>query len=127
MVLDPPSRRWFRRWEPYAALLIAVCVFAPVLIWNAQHQWASFAFQTSRRLAEAPRFSAHKLVGGAMVLLTPVGLVAAGIALCGAMSGRAQRLLQAAVLVPIAVFAMFSLRHEVKLDWTGAPWTAPCR
>jgi dolichol-phosphate mannosyltransferase len=124
MVLDPPSRRWFRRWEPYAALLIAVCVFAPVLIWNAQHQWASFAFQTSRRLAEAPRFSAHKLVGGAMVLLTPVGLVAAGIALCGAMSGRAQRLLQAAVLVPIAVFAMFSLRHEVKLDWTGAPWTA---
>jgi dolichol-phosphate mannosyltransferase len=22
------------------------------------------------------------------------------------------------------VFALFSLRHEVKLDWTGAPWTA---
>jgi dolichol-phosphate mannosyltransferase len=22
------------------------------------------------------------------------------------------------------VFAVFSLRHEVKLDWTGAPWTA---
>jgi dolichol-phosphate mannosyltransferase len=28
------------------------------------------------------------------------------------------------VLVPLAVFAVFSLRHEVKLDWTGAPWTA---
>jgi len=22
------------------------------------------------------------------------------------------------------VFAIFSLRHEVKLDWTGAPWIA---
>jgi dolichol-phosphate mannosyltransferase len=30
----------------------------------------------------------------------------------------------AAVLMPLAVFAAFSLRHEVKLDWTGAPWTA---
>jgi dolichol-phosphate mannosyltransferase len=24
----------------------------------------------------------------------------------------------------LAVFALFSLRHEVKLDWTGAPWIA---
>ena len=29
-----------------------------------------------------------------------------------------------AILVPLAVFAIFSLRHEVKLDWTGAPWIA---
>jgi dolichol-phosphate mannosyltransferase len=29
-----------------------------------------------------------------------------------------------AVLVPLSVFAVFSLRHEVKLDWTGAPWAA---
>jgi dolichol-phosphate mannosyltransferase len=28
------------------------------------------------------------------------------------------------VLTPLAVFALFSLRHEVKLDWTGAPWIA---
>ncbi len=28
------------------------------------------------------------------------------------------------MLIPLAVFAVFSLRHEVKLDWTGAPWTA---
>jgi hypothetical protein len=28
------------------------------------------------------------------------------------------------VWVPLAVFAAFSLRHDVKLDWTGAPWTA---
>ena len=26
--------------------------------------------------------------------------------------------------MPLAVFAVFSLRHEVKLDWTGAPWVA---
>jgi dolichol-phosphate mannosyltransferase len=29
-----------------------------------------------------------------------------------------------AILFPLTVFALFSLRHEVKLDWTGAPWIA---
>jgi dolichol-phosphate mannosyltransferase len=135
MVLDPASRRWFRRWEPYAAVGIAAAVFAPVLVWNAEHEWASFAFQTSRRLAEAPRFSLHRLVAAALVLLTPTGLLAAGAALAGGPSVpgatslddstlRPRRFMRIAVLVPLSVFAVFSLRHEVKLDWTGAPWAA---
>ena len=128
MALDPTSRRWFRRWEPYAAVGIAAAVFAPVLIWNAQHDWASFAFQTSRRLAEAPRFSLHRLVAAALVLLTPTGLLAAGAALVGGPPSdsalRPRRFMRIAVLVPLTVFAAFSLRHDVKLDWTGAPWTA---
>ena len=135
MVLDPASRRWFRRWEPYAAVCIAAAVFSPVLLWNAEHEWASFAFQTSRRLAEAPRFSLHRLVAAALVLLTPTGLFAAGAALAGGPSVpgapslddstlRPRRFMRIAVLVPLSVFVVFSLRHEVKLDWTGAPWAA---
>src|SRR5450631_889990 len=135
MALDPTSRRWFRRFEPYAAVCIAAAVFAPVVVWNAQHEWASFAFQTSRRLAEAPRFSLHRLVAAALVLLTPTGLLAAGVALVGGppvestiplheSAPRARRFMRLAVLVPLSVFAVFSLRHDVKLDWTGAPWVA---
>jgi dolichol-phosphate mannosyltransferase len=135
MLLDPASRRWFRRFEPYAAVLIAAAVFAPVILWNAQHEWASFAFQTSRRLAEAPRFSLHKLIGAAVVLITPTGVIAVALAFTrGVAHGcastvpesmkRCSRLLRICVLVPLAVFAAFSLRHEVKLDWTGAPWVA---
>ncbi|MEA3106984.1 MAG: dolichol-phosphate mannosyltransferase [Gammaproteobacteria bacterium] len=135
MALDPTSRRWFRRWEPYAAVCIAAAAFAPVLVWNAQHEWASFAFQTSRRLAEAPRFSLHRLVAAALVLLTPTGLLAVGVALVGAPPVQGTTSLEAsplrpwqfmriAVLVPLSVFAVFSLRHDVKLDWTGAPWVA---
>jgi dolichol-phosphate mannosyltransferase len=124
MVLDPPSRRWFRRWEPYAGVLVAAAVFSPVVIWNAQHEWASFVFQTARRLTELPRFSLHKLIGSALILLTPVGLIAVGAALmenCPPVR-RSWRFLCVGVLVPVAVFVLFSLRHEVKLDWTGAPW-----
>jgi dolichol-phosphate mannosyltransferase len=132
MLLDPESRRWFRRREPYAALLIAIAVFTPVIIWNAQHDWASFAFQTSRRLAEQPRFSLHKLIGGALVLLTPTGLAAVAVVMVGGRPrsivgnavARGWRFMQVALLVPLSVFAVFSLRHEVKLDWTGAPTVA---
>jgi dolichol-phosphate mannosyltransferase len=30
--------------------------------------------------------------------------------------------LQLSVLTPLAVYFLFSLRHEVKLDWTGTAW-----
>jgi len=127
---DRKSRRWWRRWEPYVAALLAFAIFSPVILWNAQHEWASFAFQTSRRLAEAPRFALHKLVASALILITPTGVLAVAAALMGgnaAGNGDAPRrrlFISLGVLVPLAVFALFSLRHEVKLDWTGATWIA---
>lgn len=132
MVIDPGSRRWLRRREPYLAALIAAAIFAPVIVWNAQHEWASFLFQTSRRLADAPQFALHKLLASAIVLLTPTGFAAVALLLLGRGSStadageldrvRASRFLKTATLTPVAVFIVFSLRHEVKLDWTGAPW-----
>ena len=126
MVWDPQSRRWWLKWQPYAAVLLALAVLSPVLIWNARNEWASFAFQTSRRLAEAPRFALHKLIASTLVLITPTGVLAVAV---GLMRKDADRLrpwlfLRLATLIPLAVFALFSVRHEVKLDWTGAPWTA---
>lgn len=133
MLLDLKSRRWWLRWEPYVAAVLAVIVFSPVILWNAQHEWASFAFQTSRRLAEAPRFALHKLIASSLVLITPTGVLAVATAFMGAKpqdsvdSGDAPRrrlFIGMAALLPLTVFAIFSLRHEVKLDWTGAPWIA---
>ena len=132
MVWDSPSRRWWRRADPYVAALLAFAIFSPVLVWNAQHEWASFAFQTSRRLAEAPQFALHKLIGSIIVLMTPTGVLAvAGVLLAWPVgndelseASRRRRLFSLAILVPLSVFAAFSLRHEVKLDWTGALWTA---
>ncbi len=149
MLLDSRSHRWFQRWEPYGAALLALAVFSPVIIWNYQNDWASFAFQTSRRLADRPQFALHKLIAGALVLLTPTGVVSAALLLVrrthpadgrdaslnerdASVNGRDAsvdearkwRFMQLAVGVPLAVFAVFSLRHEVKLDWTGAPWVA---
>ena len=44
----PVGRAWLRRPNPYVAAGLALAVFSPVLIWNAQHHWVSFAFQGAR-------------------------------------------------------------------------------
>ena len=77
MIIDPRSRQWLKRPEPYAAVLLAAMIFSPVIAWNARNEFASFAFQTSRRLADRPQFALPKLIGSVLVLLTPTGAVAA--------------------------------------------------
>jgi dolichol-phosphate mannosyltransferase len=125
VLIDPQSRQLLWHWRPYAAGLLALGIFSPTIIWNAQHEWVSFAFQTSRRLAETPTFALHKLIGSTMALVTPTGVLAAGVALVGAAIPDTRRqwlFIRVAVLAPLAVFVAYSLRHEVKLDWTGALW-----
>ncbi len=48
LVTTPEGRAWLRRPHPYLAALAALAVVTPVIAWNAQHDWASFAFQGSR-------------------------------------------------------------------------------
>ncbi len=42
------QRRWLANPGPYLALALAALLFAPVLVWNAQHRWISFLFQGTR-------------------------------------------------------------------------------
>ena len=72
MALDSQSRRWFRNRAPYGAVLLSAAIFTPVLIWNAQNNWASFAYQGMNRVAAPWRFSTHELLGSILVVLTPV-------------------------------------------------------
>ncbi|MES2569941.1 MAG: glycosyltransferase family 39 protein [Verrucomicrobiota bacterium] len=136
ITLDPRMRIWWRRPLPYLAVLLAILLFTPVILWNAQHDWASFNFQSVDRAAEPRRFSSHELLGSMLALLTPVGLFLAGRALIikgpplqGSLEEiefAKRRLLFVRVftLVPLAVFVIFSVVHRVKLNWTGPLWLA---
>lgn len=126
LLLDPHSRRGLRSPWPYAAAGLALLLFSPVIAWNASNDWASFAFQTTRRLGADPRLSLHLLVGCILLLITPIGLAAAAMALFPRVGSRDRRLAFAAVhtLVPLGVFVAFSLFHQVKLNWTGPLWLA---
>ena len=129
MTLDPAARRWWRHPAPYAAVALALAIFSPVILWNAQHQWASFAFQSAGRVAEAWRFSTHELLLSILALLTPVGVALAGNSLFRSASleteaRRRQLFVRTCTLVPLAVFLLFSFTHRVKLNWTGPLWLA---
>jgi dolichol-phosphate mannosyltransferase len=52
LLFDRRYRFWLLRVEPYVALIIALILFTPVILWNSEHQWASFTFQVGDRLAE---------------------------------------------------------------------------
>src|SRR5262247_1578636 len=50
LIADRAHRKWLLRKEPYLAFFLSLVIFSPVIVWNYQHQWISFAFQFSRRL-----------------------------------------------------------------------------
>lgn len=71
-VLTIPARRaWLARPQPYAGVVLALLILSPVLVWNAQHHWASFAFQVGRG---APTHGLHPL-GPLIALLAQAGLM----------------------------------------------------
>jgi dolichol-phosphate mannosyltransferase len=51
LMADRAHRKWLLRKEPYLAFFLSLVIFSPVVLWNYQHQWASFAFQFGRRLS----------------------------------------------------------------------------
>jgi dolichol-phosphate mannosyltransferase len=133
LLLDPKARRLFWSPWPYLAAVIALLLFSPVIAWNAAHDWASFAFQSTRRFSAAPNFSLHLLVGSIVLMITPVGLaeVVSGFIPSAGMRRLSphsidQKWAFTAVytLAPLSVFVAFSLFHQVKLNWTGPLWLA---
>jgi hypothetical protein len=44
----PKERHWFLSFWPYLGAVIALLMFLPVVIWNAKHNWVSFAKQFGR-------------------------------------------------------------------------------
>ena len=71
-VLTVPARRtWLARPQPYVGAGVALLVLSPVLVWNGEHHWASFAFQGGRG---APTHGLHPL-GPILALLAQAGLL----------------------------------------------------
>jgi len=62
LILHHRYRQWLLRKEPYLALVIALIVFAPVILWNIEHGWTSFVFQVSDRLSEETSHPLRRLV-----------------------------------------------------------------
>jgi hypothetical protein len=122
--------RWLRSPYPWGAAVIAVLLFAPVLVWNMQHDWASFRFQAVRATAAHP-WSLRTLgefiglqFGLVGFVLLPVVLT--GVALTAWRGFRRREavaiLLSTAVIVPFFYLLWKSLSLRVGDTWPTLIW-----
>ncbi|HEY4043201.1 MAG TPA: glycosyltransferase family 39 protein, partial [Rhodopila sp.] len=133
VLLIPAARHWLRRRQPWAACAIGLTLFAPVLLWNAEHEWAGFTRQGGRiedwRPARAIGFLAE-LVGGQIGLATPLiwALCMAGlvVATCRTWWLRDPRwsLLVALSLPPTVVFVQHAIGDRVQGNWPAIIYPA---
>jgi 4-amino-4-deoxy-L-arabinose transferase-like glycosyltransferase len=120
-------RRWFAHPAPYAAAVLGLLLFTPVVAWNAAHGWASFGFQAGRAAAAGlrPWMPFVVVLGGALFLLpwifAPLAAATVAAARRGPPDGR-RWFLVCLGLGPVLVFALVAA-------WSrGVPlfhWAAP--
>jgi 4-amino-4-deoxy-L-arabinose transferase-like glycosyltransferase len=121
---DRASRPWLLRPGPYIAGALAVLVFSPVILWNATHDWASFAFQGER--ASGLRFrplGPLEVLGGGALFVLPWFWVAMMWVGWRALRGgpSAHRLLACLAAPPIIGFALVAAwsGHRVLFHWAA--------
>jgi 4-amino-4-deoxy-L-arabinose transferase-like glycosyltransferase len=122
--------RWLRSPYPWAAAVIALLLFLPVLIWNEQHDWASFRFQAVRATVShqwSPRtFGEFIGMQFGLVGFVMLPVVLTGVALTAWRGFRNKDavaiLLSTAVIVPFLYFLWKSLSLRIGDTWPTFIW-----
>lgn len=72
VLFNRDARRWLFHPAPYVAVLIALVVFSPVIVWNAQNHWASFGFQGGRAVGDGLRWDGLlRMIWGQLLYMVP--------------------------------------------------------
>ena len=76
-LLATPHRRLLASPMPWVAGVIALAIFSPVILWNAQNGWISLAFQSGRTGTAGGLHPDHlgQMLGGAAAYLLPWTLI----------------------------------------------------
>ncbi|MBX9678891.1 MAG: glycosyltransferase family 39 protein [Gemmataceae bacterium] len=124
LVLSPARRYLLLRPGPYLAIAVGMLGFVPALIWNAQHGWASFLFQSRRAtVLEVNWIGPFSFVVGPALILFPwvwyrlIARLTAGLSRFRSLP-EADRLLICLALVPLIAFLPISLLRPILPHWT---------
>ncbi len=123
LLLVPELRKWLATPWPWVSGLIALAVFSPTLIWNAEHHWASVLYQYNRLVVH--EWTLHYL---GELILTQIGLTTPPIFVLGCMGVAAllrgetatypARVLINAMIWPIALYFIWHTFHgRVEGNW----------
>jgi 4-amino-4-deoxy-L-arabinose transferase-like glycosyltransferase len=131
LLVAPRQRRWLITIWPYLGALVSLAIFAPVILWNAEHQWVSFLKQISGRVRVddfRPAFLAE-LAPTQIVFATPFVFILGAMGLhalfrrkAGATSARV--LIDAMFWTIVAYFIWHALHARVEANWFAPVYPA---
>jgi 4-amino-4-deoxy-L-arabinose transferase-like glycosyltransferase len=124
LAVNRDHRAWLRRPEPWLAALLAALIFSPVLIWNIQHHWASFAFQGARMTGLRFRpWDPFVTLGGELLFVLPwFGVPMIVLAWQRFRSDWREQLPACLAAPPILIFALISAWSSQRILFH---WAAP--
>src|SRR5437762_2364971 len=130
LVIVPKLRHWLVSPWLYLGGMVALALFAPVILWNAEHHWVSFIKQMGRARIEdfRPAFIAE-LIPTQIAFATPLvwmlgamGLYALFQRRAGALAARA--LVSTMFWTIVAYFVWHSLHARVEANWFAPVYPA---
>jgi hypothetical protein len=130
LVSVPRLRRWLVSPWPYLGGLVALAIFSPVILWNADHHWISFIKQIGRaRIADFTLAFIAELIPTQIVLASPLvfilgvmGLYALFTHKAGASAAR--MLINAMFWTITLYFFWHSLHARVEANWFAPVYPA---
>ncbi len=141
-LVHPGLRRRFAEPGPWVASTVALALFAPVVWWNATHDWVSFRFQLGHGFSGTPRGTPLgrelELLGGQAGLASPLlfGLLAMAVGSALRTGWRARHTdpptapavrrfaLAMVAVVPLAFFAVSAWRRSPEANWPAMLYPA---
>lgn len=126
----PKLRHWLANPWPYLGGLVAFAIFAPVVLWNADHDWVSFAKQFGRAKFDGLtlRF-VGELIPAQLAFATPPVFLLGVMGLAAMMTprggARTARLLIGLTVWPILIyFVVHSLHSRIEANWLAPVYPA---
>jgi len=132
LISGPENRRHFRSWQLWAGGAVAGLLTLPVVVWNWQHGWASFAKQFGRVTREpgfAPTY-VLEFVASFIGLASPIIAVFAAVGLWMVLKAAVARrdqpsiLLASSVLPLLGYFFVHALHARVQPNWLAPLYPA---
>ncbi len=120
LLVDARARKSLAAPGPWLALIIAILGLAPMLLWNSNHDWISFKFQSGRAGSDLALYPINfaLMQGGQLAYLLPGTWV---LALYGIMRGlispcaQGERTMAIIAILPIAIFDFVALTSQSSL------------
>src|SRR4051812_23601576 len=130
LLIVPKLRRWLVSPWPYLGGLVALAIFSPVILWNADHRWVSFIKQIGRaRIEDFRPAYVGELIPTQIAFATPLVFILGTMGLYALLRRNtgpfaARILIVAAFWSIVLYFVWHSLHARVEANWFAPVYPA---